>query len=253
MFGGRVIPEKVDDSAGYVPAGSGVTSICEGERSIRRPPAFHANRMMTAPHAACDRRGVMSAHPKPRLRTAVLVALAIGSVAVAGCGSSKSSSSSSSASTATSTTKGPTFNTSTIESGIKAQFSSGDATVTSVKCPSGVKAENGATLKCTVAWSNDATGQVKVTQNAPNHYSYELVSGSVQIPGAALDKTIAQQLAKQGVPNAQVNCPQNVIVKTGTTVTCAVSSANGKANGSVTFQFSSAEGTVEPSSVKTSG
>lgn len=197
----------------------------------------------------------MAACTQSRIRIAVLVALAAGSVAVAGCGSSKSSSSSSSSSTSTSasTTKGPTIEPSTIESGIKAQFSSGDATVTSVKCPSGVQAKNGATLKCTVAWSNGATGQVKVTQNGPNHYSYELVSGSVQVPGATLDKTIEQQLAKEGVPNAQVNCPQTVIVKTGTTVTCAVSSANGKANGSVTFQFSSAEGTVDPSSVKATG
>ena len=61
----------------------------------------------------------------------------------------------------------------------------------------------------------------------------------------------AGELAKQGAPNAQVNCPDNIIVKLDTTVTCDVSSASGKAGGTVTFAFSSVEGTVDSSSVQT--
>ena len=41
-------------------------------------------------------------------------------------------------------------------------------------------------------------------------------------------------------------------MKVGTTVTCNVSGAQGAASGTVTFTFSSAEGTVDPSSVETS-
>jgi hypothetical protein len=74
----------------------------------------------------------------------------------------------------------------------------------------------------------------------------------VQIPGASVDKTLEKRLAQQGAPNATVNCPQNIIVKVGTTVTCNVSGASGKATSTVTFTFSSDTGEVDPSSVKTS-
>jgi len=49
-----------------------------------------------------------------------------------------------------------------------------------------------------------------------------------------------------------VTCPQNIIVKVGTTVTCNLSGAQGVAAGTVTFTFSEADGTVDPASVKTS-
>ena len=124
--------------------------------------------------------------------------------------------------------------------------------MTSVKCPGDVKSEAGATFECSVSWSNGAAGKVKVTETSVGHFSYEPVSGSVQVPGAAVEKSIQEQLAKQGVPNAVVNCPNNIIVKVGTTVTCDLSGAGGKAGGKVTFTFSSPEGAVDPASVKTS-
>jgi Domain of unknown function (DUF4333) len=89
-----------------------------------------------------------------------------------------------------------------------------------------------------------------VTQTAPNSFTYQFKDGTMQIPGSTADAAIKKQLAAQGIPNAVVKCPSNIIVKVGTTVTCAVSSANGKTNGSVTFTFSSANGTINPSSVK---
>ena len=78
------------------------------------------------------------------------------------------------------------------------------------------------------------------------------VAGSVQVPGATVEQSLKQELAKQGAPNAAVNCPDNIIVKLDTTVTCDVTGAGGKAGGSVTFTFSSAAGTIDTSSVKTS-
>src|SRR6185503_18286055 len=114
------------------------------------------------------------------------------------------------------------------------------------------KAEKGATFTCSVSWDNGATGKVKVTQpTAARKYTYEPVSGSVQVPGATVEKSLQQELATQGAANAQVNCPDNIIVKVGTTVTCDVSGAGGKAGGTVTFTFSGAEGTVDPTSVQT--
>ena len=174
---------------------------------------------------------------------AVLIVLV---VAAAGCGSSSSS-------TQTATQPPPKkVDDATVEKGIKQQLSTPEAQVTKASCPSDVTAKDGATFQCSVTWSNGATGKVKVTQHGLNTYTYAPVEGSVQIPAAPVEQQIKEDLAKQGAPNAVVNCPDNIIIKVGTTVTCNVSSANGKANGSVTFTFSDATGTVDPSSVQTS-
>jgi hypothetical protein len=175
------------------------------------------------------------------------VMVVTGTVAAAGCGSSNSA-----PSTSTKTTpEAATVDTSTVESGIKKQFSSSGAEVMNVECPSGQKSRAGATFDCDLTWSNSATGKVKVTEESLNHYSYSLVSGSVQIPGSSVDKTLEKNLAQQGAPNATASCPQSIIVKEGVPVTCNVSGATGQVNGTVTFTFSSAEGTIDPSSVKT--
>ena len=70
------------------------------------------------------------------------------------------------------------------------------------------------------------------------------------IPGSAAAAQIEDSLAAQGAPNATVACPQNIIVKLGTTVTCDVSGAQGVAQGTVTFTFSEANGTVDACSLK---
>jgi uncharacterized protein DUF4333 len=124
--------------------------------------------------------------------------------------------------------------------------------VTSAKCPSDVQAKSGATFTCNVTFSNGATGKATVTQVGPNKFTYELKPGSVQVPGEVADAAIEKQLAAEGIANATVTCPQNIIVKVGTTVTCNISGAQGAATSAVTFTFSSAEGTVDPSSVTTS-
>lgn len=166
--------------------------------------------------------------------------------AVAGCGSSNSSS------TATSETNAAvrTVDTAKVEQQIKTQMSTGTVTVTTVKCPSDVKVKKGDTFTCTVYFSNSGGGKVKVTQQGANHYTYEIVPGSVTVPGSWADSQIEAQLAKQGLPNTTVACPSTIVVKVGTTVTCNVSGANG-VNGQVTFTFSNANGTVDTSSVST--
>ena len=162
----------------------------------------------------------------------------LGTLAVCACGSSSS--------------KTSTVDDAAVESGVKSQLSTPQVEVTSVKCPKDEKAEKGAMFTCSVSWDNAAAGQVKVTQTtAGPNYVYEPVAGSVMVPGATVEKSLQAELAKQGAPSAQVNCPDNIIVKLDTTVTCDVSSASGKAGGTVTFAFSSVEGTVDPSSVQT--
>ena len=173
-----------------------------------------------------------------------IVAGALAALALGGCGSSDNS-------TATSA-QTRTVDDQQVEQGIEKSLSTSSEKVTNVSCPSDVPVEKGDTFTCSVTFSNDATGKVTVTQEGANHYTYKLKSGSVQIPGSAVESQLEKELAAEGAPNATVNCPDNIIVKTGTTVTCDVSGAQGVANGTVTFTFSDAEGTVDSSSVKTS-
>jgi hypothetical protein len=142
-----------------------------------------------------------------------------------------------------------TVDSAQIEAGIKAQVKPASSPVSKVDCPSDVKAETGATFKCDVTLENGATGKVQVTQTGHKQFKYSLVPGSVQVPGSVVEKSVQQDLADAGTPDAKVNCPDNIIVKLGTTVTCNFTSSTNV--GTVTFTFSDASGTVDSSSVKT--
>src|SRR3954466_15472125 len=169
-------------------------------------------------------------------------ALAVGALS-AGCGSSSDD-------TATSATP-KTVDDAQIEQGITADLSTSTTKVTSAKCPSDVPVQKGDTFTCTVTFDNGATGKATVTQLGANKYTYELTPGSVQVPGATADAALEKSLVAQGIPNATVTCPENIIVKVGTTVTWNNSGAQAVASGTVTFTFSDAEGTVDASSVET--
>ncbi len=161
-------------------------------------------------------------------------AFTIGALA-AGCGSSSDD----------------TVDDAQVEQGIKDDLSTSSAKVTSAKCPTDVTVKKGDTFTCTVTFDSGATGDATVTQQALGKYTYELKPGSVQVPGSTADAAVEKSLAARGIPNATVNCPENIIVKVGTTVTCNVSGAQAIASGTVTFTFSDAEGTIDSSSVTT--
>ena len=112
--------------------------------------------------------------------------------------------------------------------------------------------QRGGTFTCSVKLSNGGAGKVTVTQQGIDRYSYAFAPGSVQIPGTTADASIEKSLAARGVANTTVRCPENIIVKVGTTVTCNVSGGGGKVGGTVTFTFSEANGTINSQSVKTS-
>ena len=139
-----------------------------------------------------------------------------------------------------------------IEQGIERSISTSQVEVTSVKCPTDEKSEVGNTFDCSVKLSNGGTGKVEVEQTGRNNFSYTLKDGSVQIPGSVAEEQIEKQLATEGIQNASVNCPDNIIVKVGTTVTCDIASAQGTTAASVTYTFSEADGEVDPDSVETS-
>jgi hypothetical protein len=165
-------------------------------------------------------------------------------LAVAGCGSSNSADKQI-------TAADKTVDSAQVEQGIKESLSTSSVKVTNATCPDDVKSEAGAKFTCSVKFSNGATGKAVVTETGLSKFSYALKPGSVQVPGATADAAVEKSLAAQGIPNATVQCPQNIIVKVGTTVTCNVSSASGIASGQVTFTFSDDEGTLDPASVKT--
>ena len=137
-----------------------------------------------------------------------------------------------------------------VESGIKSDVKAAGSSPSSVKCPDEVKSENGASFECSVTMTNDASGKVQVTQKTGTKFTYELVPGSVQVPGKVAEQEIAKQLDAQGIPDATVNCPDNIIVKLNTSVTCNVTGSNRV--GKVTFSWSDSSGTVDESSVQTS-
>jgi len=161
------------------------------------------------------------------------VALALAAVA-AGCGNGKN------------------VDSSQVEKGIKDDLSTSTAEVKSANCPDDVKSETGAKFSCSVSFSTGAGGKVEVTQTGSKTFTYDLVPGSVKIPGSVAEEQIQKSLATQGAKNASVKCPDSIGVKLNTIVTCNVTSAGGNATGQVTFTFSAADGTVDPGSVKTS-
>jgi Domain of unknown function (DUF4333) len=170
---------------------------------------------------------------------ACIVAVVLG-LAAAGCGDDEESADAATADSAT------------IESQIKSQLSTDATKVSSAKCPAEIESDAGSTFECSVSWANGANGRVEVTAKGANRFSYEPVPGSVKVPGATIEESLEQELGTQGAPDAQANCPDTVIVKVDTTVTCELGGAGGAAGGTVTYTFSSADGTVDPSSVETS-
>lgn len=180
------------------------------------------------------------------MKALAALSLAAVSICLTACGSSSSSSTGATAATPPPTR---TVDDAQVEQGIEQDLSTSSVKVTSASCPSGEQVESGATFTCSLKFSNGATGKAKVTQKGADRYTYEIVPGSVMVPGSVAEAEIQKQLAAEGVPNATVNCPDNIIVKENSKVTCDVS--GDKAGGTVSFTFSNTEGTVDPSSVQT--
>jgi uncharacterized protein DUF4333 len=168
--------------------------------------------------------------------TAVAPALAVvvGALAAVGCGSD-------------------TVDSSKAEDGIESSSLSTSTTqITSASCPDDVNKEKDKAFTCDVKLSGGGKAKVTVTQTSDhNTFSYAFKSGSVVIPGSTVDKEVEQNLVNAGVKGATVNCPESVPVKTGTTVTCPVTTSSGR-QATVSFVFSDDSGSVDSSSVEQS-
>ena len=143
-----------------------------------------------------------------------------------------------------------TVDASKAEEGIESSpLSTSTTNITSASCPDDVKKEEGKTFTCDVKLSGGGKAEVTVTQTSDrNTFTYAFKSGSVVLPGSAVDKEVEQSLADAGVEGATVNCPDSVPVKPGTSVTCPITTANGR-QATTAFTFSDSSGTVDSSSV----
>jgi hypothetical protein len=137
-----------------------------------------------------------------------------------------------------------------IEQQITQSLSSATTKVASVSCPDDVKSETGAKFTCSAKFDAGGSAKVAVTETqAPNEFSYSFKPDTVVLAGASVDEALEKDLAAQGVENATVNCPSEIKVEAGTTVTCPVAGARGVGN--VTFEFSDAAGSIDATSVDT--
>jgi hypothetical protein len=68
----------------------------------------------------------------------------------------------------------------------------------------------------------------------------------------AVEPALEEELAASGVPDTTVDCPDTIKVKEGETVTCTATGSGGRQS-QLTFTFSSADGTIDESSVNGAG
>jgi hypothetical protein len=172
-----------------------------------------------------------------------LVSLLVAALVVGACGDSDSDSNG--------TSQRSTVDASELEREIEQNLSSKTIEVKSVSCPDDVKSETGAKFTCSAKFDAGGSAKVAVTETrAPNQFSYDFKPGTVVLAGAAVDQELERDLEAKGAPGATVNCPSEIKVEKGTTVTCPVTGAGGGV-GNVSFEFSDAVGSIDATSVDT--
>jgi hypothetical protein len=125
--------------------------------------------------------------------------------------------------------------------------------VSSVSCPDDVEKEEGATLTCDAKLEGGGKAKVKVTQTSKGgDFTYSFKSGTVVLTDDAVEPAIEKELAASGVAGTTVDCPDTIKVKEGEKVTCTATGSGGRQS-ELTFTFSSADGTIDESSVKGAG
>jgi hypothetical protein len=140
-----------------------------------------------------------------------------------------------------------------VEAGIEQSLSGATASVSSVSCPNDVEKEEGATLTCDAKLDGGGKAKVKVTQTSKGgEFTYAFKPGTVVVTDAAVEPALEKDLAASGLPDTKVDCPDTIKVKEGEQVTCTATGAGGRQS-QLTFTFSSADGTIDESSVSGSG
>ena len=138
-----------------------------------------------------------------------------------------------------------------VEQEIQKQLSTATATVASVSCPDDVEQEEGARFECTAKLEGGGKAVLTVTQGkGSNDFSYAVKAGTMELADNSIEPYLEKQLKAQGV-SAQVDCPALSPVKTGETVTCAMTTTGGRQT-TLTFTWEDDDGSVDSSSVESS-
>ena len=146
-----------------------------------------------------------------------------------------------------------TIDAAEVERGIEQSLSSPTASVSSVSCPNDVKKEEGATFTCDAKLEGGGQAKVTVTQTSKGgDFTYAFKPGTVVLTDNTVEPALERDLAASGLPDTTVDCPNTIKVKEGETVTCTATGSGGRQS-QLTFTFSSADGTIDESSVSSSG
>ena len=176
-------------------------------------------------------------------RGALAVALAVASL-VAACGDDSDEDE-----PAATAAPAASVDTATIEQQIERRLSGTTTQITEVSCPADVPAKKGATFDCKTKIEGDGTATVVVTQvDGKSSYTYAYKPGTLKVPGSSVEPVVQKDLEADGVDVTAVNCPDTIVVKADSPVTCTAATASG-AQIDVTFAFT-AEGEVDPASVE---
>ena len=136
-----------------------------------------------------------------------------------------------------------------VEAGIEQSLSIATASVSSVSCPDDVEKEEGATMTCEAKLDGGGKAKVKVTQTSNGgDFTYSFKPGTVVLTDDAVEPALLKELAASGLPDTTVDCPDTIKVKEGEQVACSATGSGGRQS-ELTFTFSSADGTIDESSV----
>jgi hypothetical protein len=148
---------------------------------------------------------------------------------------------------------GDTIDADEVEAGIEQSLSSATAPVSSVSCPNDVEKEEGATLTCDAKLKGGGKAEVKVTQTSNGgDFTYSFKPGTVVLTDDAVEPALEKELTASGLPDTTVDCPDTIKVKEAEQVACTATGSGGRQS-QLTFTFSSADGTIDESSVSGSG
>ena len=163
------------------------------------------------------------------MRASSVVGLAV-SLALVGCGSD-------------------TIDAAEVEAGIEQSLSSATASVSSVSCPNDVEKEEGATFTCDAKLEGGGKAKVKVTQTSKGgDFTYAFKPGTVVLTDDTVEPALEADLAASGLPDTTVDCPDTIKVKEGEHGHLHNHRLGGRQS-QVTFTFSSADGTIDETSV----
>jgi hypothetical protein len=136
-----------------------------------------------------------------------------------------------------------------VESGIEQSLSSATASVSGVSCPNDVEKEEGATFTCDAKLEGGGKAKVKVTQTSKGgDFTYAFKPGTVVLTDNTVEPALEKDLAASGLPETKIDCPDTIKVKEGEQVTCTATCPGGRQS-ELTFTFSSADGTIDETSV----